>query len=125
MATSTPEIPGGDLADRDRAREAWSFGLIAIILVALDGCSGGMTWLAALPLGWIAMTRARRILAKRPDGITELYARTAQITGMGAAIISGIWVLFTCVILGGYASVIVAILSEVAGQPQTPTMTTP
>lgn len=75
---------------RDIARNAWSFGLAAVLLAMVAPCGSYMTLLAALPLGLLAMSRARGVLAApNLDPTTEIYARTGQITGLSAAIWSG------------------------------------
>jgi len=107
MPTS-PQIPDDKLGDRDRSREAWSMGIGALVLTALQACAP-ITAFAAVPLGWIAMSRARTLLADPEiEGITEVYARTAQITGTIALVVSGIWAAFICLFLGGYASIFIA-----------------
>ena len=114
MEPSTPEITGGSTEDRDRARNAWTLGLIAIMVIVLDGCIGPVALLLSLSLGWLAMTRARGILAEQPDGITEVYARTAQITGVASVVVSGMWLILWCLLLTTYLSVFAAVMSPIA-----------
>ena len=83
------ETPAFDTDLRDVARNAWSFGLAAVLLAMIAPCASYMTLLAALPLGLVAMSRARIVLAApNVDSTSEVYARTAQITGLSAAVFS-------------------------------------
>jgi hypothetical protein len=81
-------VPGAavDEENQNQARQAWTFGLAAILLCVVAPCASQMTLILALPLGWIAFAKARRVLADGPslDEATEVYARTGQITGLVA-----------------------------------------
>lgn len=110
----TPGLSSGAEAQRDReqAREAWSFGIAALALTSVTGCGGfPMTSLVALPLGWIAMTRGRRLLAQRPEPVLEIYARTARVTGLIAVVINGALVVGISLVIVGYVSFIVAMVA--------------
>ncbi len=92
---------------RDIARNAWSFGLLAVVLAMVAPCGSYLTLLAALPLGLVAMSRARAVLsAPNLDPTTEVYARTGQITGLSAAIWSGIILVLLLAFILLYAGVI-------------------
>ncbi|MEN0063810.1 MAG: hypothetical protein AAGA48_16785 [Myxococcota bacterium] len=119
MEPSTPEMGSTSLGDRDRAREAWGLGLAAIVLSVFASCAP-ISLLAALPLGWIAMSRARAILQNEPDGITEVYARTARITGTVALVWSCFYIGGIIVIIAGYGAVLLAVLSQIPSTPGTP-----
>lgn len=95
---------------RDTARNAWSFGLLAIVLAMIAPCGSYMTLLAALPLGLVAMSRARLVLAApNLDPTTEVYARTGQIAGLSAAV----WSIVVLVVVGGFVLMYVGMIALV------------
>ena len=95
---------------RQKARTAWSLGLVAIILCVVAPCAGYISLLAALPLGWIAMAQARRVLEDGPDEASEAYARTAQITGVTSLVWSSLMLLAFIGFVLLYAGLIAALL---------------
>lgn len=99
---------------KDEARTAWTLGLVAIILAVFSSCSSGMTLLGALPLGIMATMRARTILgAHEIDAVSEVYAKTANITGLIATIYSLIYLtLIAGIILLYGGAIAMVILSE-------------
>lgn len=79
---------------REQARTAWTLGLVAMGLAMVAPCGSYLTLLGALPLGLMAMSRARRVLDHGSlDEGTEVYAKTGQITGLISAIWAGILLL--------------------------------
>ncbi len=120
---SQPEVPGSpppawaapaavDPTLRETARSAWTFGLLAAGLAMLTPCSSYMTALMALPLGLFAMSRARAVLESGAplDEATELYAKTGRITGLTAAIVSGVIVTFVLAIILLYAGMFAMVM---------------
>lgn len=87
-AASEPDL-------KDLARTAWTLGLVAVGLAMVAPCTSYLTAFGALPLGLMALARARRVTeAGGGDEATGVYARTAQITGLIAAVWSGLLLLF-------------------------------
>ncbi len=105
--SETADIPG---LQQD-ARQAWGFGLVSVLLCIVAPCSSYMTLLLALPLGGVAWLSGRRILASSPDEVTEVYARTAQITGMISLIFSTLMLLFAVVFVVLYGGLIAALVA--------------
>ncbi|MEZ4236076.1 MAG: hypothetical protein R3F59_07925 [Myxococcota bacterium] len=100
-----------DQALRDKARNSWTFGIAAVILAML-ACGSYITVLIALPLGIMATSNARAVLASPDlDGVSEVYARTGQITGLAAALWSGLVLLLLLafiVLYGGMFAMVFA-----------------
>lgn len=132
---SESEAPGGpasawaapaavDPTLRETARTAWTFGLLAMGLAMLTPCSSYMTTLIALPLGMVAMSRAKVVLESGAplDEATELYAKTGRITGLSAALFSGMFLLFVASIILLYMGLIAAMFGAafVAAPPPMP-----
>ncbi len=90
---------------RDDARTAWGFGIAAILLAMVAPCMTYITAIVALPLGLVAMSKARGVLAQGPDEATEVYARTGQILGVVAAIWSAVLILIVGMIVLMYAGI--------------------
>ena len=92
--------PAVDPDLRDTARNAWTFGVVAVVLATVAPCASYVTVAAALPLGLLAMSRARTVLASpNVDEATTIYARTGQILGLGAAAWSVLLLLFVSAIV--------------------------
>lgn len=94
-----------DVALRDDARAAWGFGIAAILLAMVAPCMTYVTAMIALPLGLIAMSKAKAVLAQGPDEATEVYARTGQILGVTAAVWSGLLLFLLLSIVMLYAGI--------------------
>jgi hypothetical protein len=97
---------------REEARSAWGFGIAAMGLAMVAPCGSYITLLAALPLGIIAMTRAKRILegaGGELDAASQVYAETARLTGLMAAIWSGIVLAFVVLFILLYAGMFAVI----------------
>jgi hypothetical protein len=93
-----------DPALRDKARTAWTLGLAAIILAMLACGSSYVTLLPALPLGLLASSNARAVLGHPDlDAVSEVYARTGQITGLAAALWAGLGILLILAVVVLYA----------------------
>lgn len=100
---------------RETARMAWTLGLVAIILATISSCSSGMTLLGALPLGIMATLRARTVLGDPDlDPVSEIYAKTANITGLVATIYSIMYLTLIFGILLLYGGMFMALFA--AGQ---------
>lgn len=119
-SAARPEAGASPL--REEARSAWGFGLAAMGLAMVAPCGSYITLLAALPLGIIAMSRAKRILeggGTDLDAATQVYAETARLTGLMAAIWSAlilvIVVLFILLYVGMFAVMFGAIASTPGG----------
>lgn len=95
---------------RQDARTAWSFGLAAVVLCIVAPCSSCMSLVMALPLGGMALAMGRRILQHTPDEATEVYARTAQITGLIAVGFSALVLLCVIAVLLAYGGLIAALV---------------
>src|SRR5262245_18297637 len=86
---------------RETARPSWVLGLSAVLLSMVASCGPCVVPLAALPLGLMATSRARAVLAApNLDAASEAYARTGQITGVAAAA----WSAFLIAIVLAYLS---------------------
>ncbi len=107
---------------REAARNAWTFGLLAIGLTVLIPCSSYVSVLAALPLGLIAVQRARAVLeADRPvDEATEVYARTGRILGLMSAGVAGMFLAIIVAVIVLYAGLIAMTMGVLAAVPPPP-----
>jgi hypothetical protein len=97
---------------RDDARTAWGFGIAAVLLAMVAPCMSYMPALIAVPLGLVAMSKAKQVLAEQADEATEAYARTGQILGIAGAVWSTVLLLFIGAILLMYAAMFALILME-------------
>jgi tetrahydromethanopterin S-methyltransferase subunit F len=111
-----------DPALRETARNAWTFGLLAIGLTVLIPCSSYITALVALPLGMVAVARARAVLDgdRKVDEATEIYARTGRILGLMSAGVSGLFLAIVLLIILLYAGMLIAMFGFVAAVPPMP-----
>jgi hypothetical protein len=97
---------------KETARTAWTLGLVAIILAVCASCSSGMTAIGALPLGLMATMRARTVLASADlDPVSEVYAKTANITGLVALLFSLLYITVIGGIILLYGGLIVAMVA--------------
>jgi hypothetical protein len=121
VAVSGSDAPS-DSSLLEDARSAWAFGLAAMGLAMVAPCGSYVTLLASLPLGIIAMNQAKRILegGVKIDGATEAYARTARLTGLMAAIWSGIVLALIALIVVAYGGLIAVMLGAAATLPAPP-----
>lgn len=106
------QADAGDRSLLEDARNAWAFGLAAMGLAMVAPCGSYVTLLAALPLGIVAMSRAKRILegGVAIDGATEAYARTARLTGLMAAIWSALVIVMVILFMLLYAGMIAVVV---------------
>lgn len=120
--------PAVDPALRETAQSAWTFGLLALGLAMLAPCSSQMTLLAALPLGLVAVNRARAILESPTavDEATQVYAQTGRVAGLGAAIYSGLMLVFFLAFILLYVSLFAAMFgAAIAVTPPPPPLPVP
>ena len=105
-STAEPSSQGSfDKALRDKGRTSWTLGIAALVLAML-ACGSYVTLLLALPLGMLAASQARAVLADPAlDATTEVYARTGQITGIIAALWSGIILMLLVSLVVLYAGI--------------------
>lgn len=122
MPDSPESRPGVDPELRELARSAWTFGLLAMGLAMLTPCSSYMSTLMALPLGLFAMARARAVLESpvQLDEATELYAKTGRITGLSAALFSGIFLVLIGTFIVVYVGFILAMFAAVGASAPPP-----
>jgi hypothetical protein len=67
-------------AVREKARTAWTFGILAISLAMTGMCFSYVPFLLAIPIALVAMNQARTALgAAAIDEAGKVYGRTAQI----------------------------------------------
>ena len=76
----------------------------------------------ALPLGLFAMARARAVLESpvQLDEATELYAKTGRITGLSAALFSGIFLVLIGTFIVVYVGFILAMFAAVGASAPPP-----
>ena len=105
----------------EQARSAWIFGLTAKAL-AMVACGSYVTLLAALPLGLLAMSRARALLEgpHALDPAVDVYARTAKVSGLMAALWSGLLIALFAAIVLLYVGVFAMVLASAGLQPPPP-----
>ena len=107
----------GESADRaeqnQTAQTAAMLGIVAMLLGMLACCSSGMTTLAALPLGLIAVSMARRADEEgpSPEGEAKAYIHVAKMTGWMATIYSGIVILMVIAYIALYVVLFGAIFA--------------
>jgi hypothetical protein len=105
------DAPGSESL-KETARTAWTLGLVAIILAVCGSCSSGMTLLGALPLGLMATMRARTVLGAHDlDPVSEVYAKTANITGLVALLFSVVYITVIGSIVLLYGGLVAAMLA--------------
>jgi hypothetical protein len=111
-----------DPALRETARNAWTFGLLAIGLTVLIPCTSYLSILAALPLGLIALARARAVLdgERVMDEATEVYARTGRVLGLMASSVSGLFLVLVGTFLVLYLALIAMAFGVAASVPPPP-----
>ncbi|MCB9684938.1 MAG: hypothetical protein H6738_15530 [Alphaproteobacteria bacterium] len=107
---------------RELARSAWTFGLLSMGMSMLTMCSSGMTALMGLPLGLIAMARARAVLESSVplDEATELYAKTGRIAGLSGALFSGLYIVLVGSFVLLYVGMIVAMFGVIGASMPPP-----
>lgn len=118
-AEHPPEVDAGL---REIARNAWTFGLLAIGMAVMIPCTSYLSALAALPLGLVAVGRARGVLEaeRKVDEATEVYARTGRILGLMAAGVSGTFLALVVTFILLYAFMVAAIFGFAATVPTPP-----
>jgi hypothetical protein len=98
----------------EQARLAWIMALTAGVLTMSSPCLSFPPLFAALPLAVMALLRARRILATSPDGVIEVYARTAWILGIASLVVSSLLLTFLLLVILFYVGLAaMVLLSEV------------
>lgn len=100
----------GDVAALDRARTAWTLGLLAGGLCLAAPCSSYMTLFIALPMGGFATWYARGALAGSPDELTVAYGRTGLITGVVSLIYSMLFLTVLAAVILMYGAMFAAII---------------
>ncbi len=111
--------PPADPSLRETARSAWTFGLIAVGLALLIPCSSWISALGALPMGLVAVGRARQVLdgERSVDEVTEVYAHTGRLLGLMSAAVSGLFLLVLFAVITVYAVMIAAMFGVTAAVP--------
>ncbi|MEQ1500740.1 MAG: hypothetical protein ABMB14_00850 [Myxococcota bacterium] len=98
---------------RNEARAAWTLGLAAVLLAMVAPCGSCVTLVASLPLGLMATTKARTVLAATNlDAASEAYARTAQITGIASAVWASMILLLVMAYISLYFGVIAIAVAQ-------------
>lgn len=122
-ADPPPPPPQVSSEIRQKAESAWSFGIAAMGLAMIAPCGSYVTLLAALPLGILAMTRARDLLEGTTplDEGSEITARHARLTGLLAALWSGVLIALLLAVICLYLGLFAVIFALVPQPPPPPT----
>lgn len=106
---------------RERARSAWSFGIIAMSLAMTGMCFTYIPFLLAIPIALVGLSQAREALGNPDlDDAGKVYGRTAQILSTIALSFSTLVLVLIVTFMVLYVGFLASIFGLAASLPPPP-----